>query len=69
MQYMYTLCNGGFFGEYNIMFGLYSNLNYQADIASCQGSYNIIFKINKTALMQSICQDFGSFNHFHDLSL
>lgn len=43
MQYMYTLSNGGFFGEYNIMFGLYSSLNYQADIASSQGNYNIIF--------------------------
>lgn len=66
---MYTLSDGGFFGEYNIMFGLYSDLSYQAEIDPEQGKYVIIFNINKKVLMESISQDFGSFIHFHDLSL
>jgi len=27
-NYLYTLPEGSFFGEFNIIFGLYSNLNY-----------------------------------------
>ena len=69
MQYLYTLSNGGFLGEYNIMFGLFSNLNYQADIDTSEGKQIIIFSINKRVFIESICQDFVSFTHFHDLAL
>jgi len=70
-SYMVSLEEGSFFGEYNIMFGLYSQLNYQMALSNERGGQNLVqlFKIEKDKLMQALCIDFHSFLHFHKLSI
>ena len=64
--YMYNLEEGSFFGEYNIMFGLKSNIFYKTNRDS---HYSMIFRIKADVFMQSICDDIDSFTHLHDISL
>ena len=52
---------GSFFGEFNIMFGLYSNLYYKAVVNDAKAGYIIMFMIEKEDLMNLICQDVASF--------
>ena len=53
-EYMCHLEPGSFFGEFNIMFGLYSNLHYKA-LNDVKMSHIILFVIEKEDLMNLIC--------------
>jgi hypothetical protein len=59
-QYICHMEPGCFFGEYNIMFGLYSNMFYSCGVDP--GSLtNTILKIDRDALMSCVCQDITTF--------
>jgi hypothetical protein len=75
-NYLYDLEEGSYFGEYNIMFGLYSSLNYkgksvcdhhQENKKTCPR--NVIYKIPAYQLMKIITEDVQVFKHFHDIAL
>lgn len=65
-NYLQTLEPESFFGEYNIVFQLYSSAYYQI-APRTEGS--IIFKIDKDKLMGIICKDSGAFKHLFGLCL
>ena len=56
--YMYSLEQGSFFGEINIMFGLYSEQYYKA-----LTSNTMVFKINAENFMTLICGDHKAFEN------
>ena len=56
--YMYSLEQGSFFGEQNIIFGLYSEQNYKAVTTN-----TMIFKIRATRFMTLVCEDHKSFEN------
>lgn len=58
---------GSFFGEYNIMFGLDSNIHYQA-ISKCSEPI-ILLRIDSEKLMNIVCTDYTTFFHLHKISL
>ena len=70
-EYMYDLQESSFFGEYNIMFGLYSSLHYKGKSKkySAVKQRNVIYKIPGKDFMSIICDDVQMFKHFHDISL
>lgn len=65
-NYLQTLEPNSFFGEYNILFQLYSSAYYQI-AANTEG--NIIFKIDKDKLMSIICKDSSAFKHLFHICL
>ena len=58
---------GSFFGEYNIMFGLDSNIHYQA-IQNCSEPV-ILLRIDYEKLMNIVTTDYSTFYHLHKISL
>jgi hypothetical protein len=68
-DYMYDLENGAYFGEYNIMFGLYSNIHYKVHTYQSKNHFVMIFRIDKRILMNEICKDIDSFTHLHKIAL
>ena len=58
---------GSFFGEYNIMFGLDSNIHYQAIQKSSEPI--ILLRIDYEKLMNIVCTDYSTFLHLHKISL
>lgn len=75
-KYVKTYQKGGFFGEYNILFGLYSNMYYQPEVQQDSSEtsgkskkYVELLKIDKNLFVSEICKDLGTFNHFFNISL
>ena len=64
--YMYNLEQGSFFGEYNLMFGLKSNMYYKTH---GETHYSMIFRIDSGIFMDAICDDIDSFTHLHNIAL
>lgn len=66
-NYLNTLEQGSFFGEFNIIFQLYSFVYYQSsgiDIEGCT-----IYKIDYEKFINIICKDVSAFKHLFDISL
>ena len=69
-NYMYSLEKGSFFGEYNIMFGLKSNINYMGKIKKTNAkNANIVFKIKAEVLISVILDDANTYKHFYNIAL
>ena len=68
-NYMYDLQERSFFGDYNIQFGLYSNIRFNSHLNKPKMHCIVIFKIESYHLMNQICSNFNSFKHLHQLSL
>jgi len=71
---MYTLEEGSFFGELNIMFGLYSSITYipapnLESIENKKTNFTLIFKIDGEKFMGQICKDENTFKYVHDISI
>ena len=66
-NYMYNLQQGSFFGDYNIVFTLYSNMFYKA-VPNLQG-YIVLYKIDSETLLNCFCTDIVSFKHLFNISL
>ena len=56
--YMYSLEQGSFFGEVNIIIGLYSEYNYKALTTN-----TMVFKIYAEKFMTLICEDHKAFEN------
>mmetsp|Transcript_40890 Transcript_40890/g.62307 ORF Transcript_40890/g.62307 Transcript_40890/m.62307 type:complete len:153 (-) Transcript_40890:182-640(-) len=69
-QYMFNLEEGSFFGEYNIVFGIYNQIHYQAvddrnhSCRTCQ-----LLKIEKEVFLDIIGSELDSFKHIHNISV
>ena len=76
-NYLYDLEESSWFGEYNIMFGVYSSLNYKGkSITKSIGKHkvaksfrNVLFKIPSYNFMKIVTTDVQAFKHFHEMSL
>ena len=66
---MYELEQGSFFGEYNILYGLYSNIYYRTSVCDHKKHYTMIFRIGAETFMNEICKDMDSFNHINNIAL
>lgn len=62
-NYLCDLKQGSYFGEYQIMFGLYSDFYY----STSEPTY--IFKIDAFDFMKTICRDDMSYKHFFEISI
>lgn len=67
--YMYDLEKGSFFGEYNILYGLYSNIFYRTQTCNGKSHYVMIFRIEAETFMSEICKDIDSFNHINKIAV
>jgi len=68
-QYLRTFERGSFFGDYNIIFGLYSDSYYRAAQNDSVLTICHFFKVPKQRLIDLICSDIESFKHFHNICL
>ena len=66
---MYDLEKGSFFEEYNLLFGLYSNIYYKTQTNEGKSHYVMIFRIEADIFMNEICKDIESFNHINKLAI
>jgi len=66
--YLSNVEAGGFFGEYNVLFGLSSQMFFQASCESAS-SHILLFKIEAKQLLTIISKDIGAFRHFHSLAV
>ena len=63
-NYMYNLDKTSFFGEYKIMFGLYSNMYYRVSNDDST-HYSMIFNIKYNVFMKEILKDINTFKHLY----
>jgi hypothetical protein len=77
-NYLYDLEESSWFGEYNIMFGVYSSLIYKGkSITKSNGKNkvvnksfrNVLYKIPSYNFMTIVTTDVQAFKHFHEMSL
>ena len=73
-NYLYDLEESSWFGDYNIMFGVYSSLNYKGKSTKTIGNKNqsfrnVLYKIPSFNFMKIVTGDVQAFKHFHEMSL
>lgn len=76
-NYMYDLEPGSYFGEYQIMFGLYSNITYRSayikhdagEIFNYCNIQRIVYFIPSEKFMSIITEDPLAYRHFHSIAL
>mmetsp|Transcript_5911 Transcript_5911/g.9621 ORF Transcript_5911/g.9621 Transcript_5911/m.9621 type:complete len:260 (+) Transcript_5911:2849-3628(+) len=71
-NYLMNLEPGSFFGEYNILFGLYSQMYYQTHSADNHDTKKLsclLFKIEAKKFMQIVLRDSTTFKHLHHIAL
>ena len=62
-NYLCELQPGSYFGEYQILFGLYSDFYYSVS------DFAYIFKIEAIDFMKTICRDEMAYKHFFEISI
>jgi hypothetical protein len=67
-QYLTTYEQGGFFGEYNILFGLKSQLTYQPPTLKDRTNI-VLYVVDQADLLQVVVKDELIFEHMHRLSV
>ena len=65
---MTHLNEGSFFGDYNILFDIFSSVTYLAQTDS-EDHLVMVYKIDHLALLNCVVQDCESFKHFFKMSL
>ena len=66
-SYLCTYHPGAFFGEYNIMFGIQSQISYRTKITN--NNATVMFKIDQDDLMNRIARDEAMFKHMFKISV